>query len=136
MFAGFAGLCTGLALLGTAAVADTGGVSGHVWVNGDHGTGEPAYGSTVTANGLFGDFSTEATKSGFFVFLDLPPGKYTMYGYGPGRTSGCAQVIIVEPDETRHVDLNIMNGSVLITCLQPGLSTLNSDATADVYDIY
>jgi hypothetical protein len=123
-----------LGLLAAPASADGGGVRG--FVDGYRGGGLD--GARLRLIGPNGTFQTTANRDGFFVFLSVPPGTYSIYSFKDGYALSCRLDVVVEPDEVKDLTMvAFARGALISNCLglrdQP---LFDPDATADVYDVH
>ena len=123
------------------AFADGGGVRGYVV---DWKTLRPIAGVTVTVSGPVGVYQTVSDGDGFYAFLGLLSGPYTVSTWGAGHMPAvCGQPVTIFPDQI--VDLNrtltmyktpkAWSHPFFCARLKPPSFLLEPGSTADVYDV-
>jgi outer membrane receptor for ferrienterochelin and colicin len=107
-------MLSGLALAGT-----TGKISGTVK---DEATGEPVIGASILVDGT--RLGAAADVNGYYVILNVPPGRYTVIASAVGYQKATTSNVSVQIDLTSKVDFNMKNESVnmkevVVTAEQP-----------------
>ena len=125
-------ICALLAGAGPA-LADGGGLHGFAF---DSTHQRVVAHAVVTLEGPAGAFQATADKRGFYSFLGLQPGLYSVYASAPGDVGGCASHVVVRQDEVRDLAVLIYPPGMMAYCTDPlNQPLVDPDATADVYDV-
>ena len=117
-------------VLAFAAIGPSfGGTSGvlHGYVREDDGS--PSVHALVTASAPVGTFQRRTDRNGFFVFLALPPGLYTVSVEKPGRTPVSVAGVRINSDQSRVLALHASRSF----CPPPTAVTIASDQRTDDY---
>ena len=135
-----------LGSLAAPAFADGGGVRGVVYDRASH---DGLAGVDVSVSGPAGVVHTFSDRNGFFVFLGLLPGTYTISlekdGYRSFRCTRTVAELQVDSDQVRDVALELAKAPLAIghiLCFRIGEpeklepSLVDPNATADVYDVH
>ena len=135
-----------LGLLTAPAYADGGGIRGVVYERATH---DGLAGVDVSVSGPAGAVHTFSDRNGFFVFLGLLPGTYTISlekdGYHSFRCTRTVAELQVDSDQVRDVALELAKTPLAIghiLCFRVGEpeklepSLVDPNATADVDDVH
>lgn len=138
----FAALLLSTVLWAAPAIARADGVRGHIrdtW-------GRGVAGVNVSFLGAAGSFVTRSNTRGFYALLSLPPGTYQAFAYNVSFTSGpCGLRVDVEPNAVTDLDVEVTTTQRVHSPLEglmcrpvgtPAVRLLDSDSTADVYNIH
>lgn len=126
----------------TTALADGGGVHGRVF-GWDPDAGRDQQWRTlgravVVASGPSGSFETRSDEHGFFSFIGLVPGVYTLIaltgGYHLDDCSG--RPVDIHADEVTERTIVLDSDAIMGFCRPgPAAPLVDPDSTADVYDV-
>ncbi len=78
----------------------------------DFSTGLPVTDALITRSGS--TYTALSAKDGFYCWLELTPGSYTLDGVLTGTGSATRQVLNLSAGEVRRVDLALANGGVAV----------------------